>query len=393
MVNRVPLIFLLIGVLLAPLSPSPSCSYLSSKPGLVMTCTGLNTTADISEEEDNTAQSVAREDSRIDCVELSHFGTFHHLEEIKVTKSGLKQAFCRDNGIRHKEAVQQWKLLKSLDLSFNSISSLGSSFTSLHSMQRIDLSNNIIKQIDMNFTPFINLKYVNISNNLLSEDLQPTFLETLPASIDYLDLTGNLWSCSPSLSWLYPWSLGVSRSLQDQLDKVTCNVINSHQVSPLLQVMQYYTTNLNPSCPSKCSCYFYHFATTTSTPTSYTVLVNCSMKGLTTFPTVPPHTTILDLSHNNISDMAYNSLNLSHQNYAEVTGLILSYNNLTTIHTKLTKIKLHRVFKADHNQISVIPYDFSLLLQSYPKNKITLGSNQWRCSCHAEITSLVRFFS
>ena len=100
MENNSHLLIIFLSVLLAPL---------------------LNTTADISEEEDNTAQSVVRveiADSRIDCVELSHFGTFHHLEEIKVTKSVLKQAFCSGNRVEHKKAAQQLKILRSLDLSF-----------------------------------------------------------------------------------------------------------------------------------------------------------------------------------------------------------------------------------------------------------------------------------
>ena len=142
--------------------------------------------------------------------------------------------------------------------------------------------------------------------------------------------------------------------------------------------MQYYTQNVNPNCPHKCSCYFYHFATSQYTSPSYTVLVNCSMQGLTIFPTLPPHTTMLDLSYDNLSDLSYSSLDVAKQNYGELTGLILSQNQLSAIHTKLTKLKLHRVFKADHNNIAEIPYDFCLLLQSYPKNKIMLGHNMWR---------------
>jgi Leucine-rich repeat (LRR) protein len=98
---------------------------------------------------------------------------------------------------------------------------------------------------------------------------------------------------------------------------------------------------------------------------------------------------MLDLSHNPLSDSSYSSLSRTHHNYGEVTGLILSHNQLTGIHTKLTKLRLHRVFKADHNQITDIPYDFSLLLQSYGKTKITLGHNKWVCECTAEINNLV----
>ena len=160
-------------------------------------------------------------------------------------------------------------------------------------------------------------------------------------------------------------------------------------MSPLLPVMKYYTLEVTPSCPHKCLCYIYHFPTTLDTTTSYTVLVNCTMQGLTTFPTIPLHTTILDLSHNNLSDLAYSSLHLAEQHYTDLSGLILSYNQLNSLQPKLSKLKLHRMFRADNNNISSISHHPSLHLQSYPSNKITLGSNPWRCSCNAEITSLV----
>ena len=202
-------------------------------------------------------------------------------------------------------------------------------------------------------------------------------------------MTGNPWTCSPSLSWLYPWSLKHSRFIQEQLSLVHCRVENSHQVSPLLQVMEYYTAQVNPFCPQMCSCHFHHFASTPDTSPSFTVLVNCSSQGLTSFPALPPRTNVLDLSHNLLN--SFSSLSPISQNYQHISSLILSYNLLTTIDTKLLKLKLDRSFKADHNAITDIPYDFSLLLQKYAKNEITLGNNPWACSCNAEITNLVNF--
>ena len=54
---------------------------------------------------------------------------------------------------------------------------------------------------------------------------------------------------------------------------------------------------------------------------------------------------------------------------------------------------LARAFKADHNVLTELPYDFSQLLQNFDTKNVTLGYNQWMCSCHAEITSVVRRFS
>ena len=149
--------------------------------------------------------------------------------------------------------------------------------------------------------------------------------------------------------------------------------------------MQYYSVKVTPHCPDKCSCHFYHFAVGTISPT-YTVIVNCSSQNLTSFPSLPQQTTVLDLSHNLLSQDSYDMLDVVSQKYMELTSLILSHNNINSIGTKLLKMKLHQSFKVDHNNLTYIPYDFSLLLQKYDHNQIFLGSNPWHCTCNSEIT-------
>ena len=82
-------------------------------------------------------------------------------------------------------------------------------------------------------------------------------------------------------------------------------------------------------------------------------------------------------------------LDLARQNYLEITSLALSHNLISSIGTKLLRLKLHRAFRADNNLLTDIPYDFSLLLQKYDHNVITLGYNPWTCICNAEITDTV----
>eukprot|EP00092_Neocalanus_flemingeri_P075585 GFUD01093643.1.p1 GENE.GFUD01093643.1~~GFUD01093643.1.p1 ORF type:complete len:288 (-),score=62.38 GFUD01093643.1:267-1130(-) len=173
-----------------------------------------------------------------------------------------------------------------------------------------------------------------------------------------------------------------------KLNSSQCNIENSptHQHSPLLTVMQYFSVKVTPQCPDKCSCHFYHFAAGINTSPTYTVIVNCSSQNLTSFPSLPQQTTVLDLSHNLLSQDSYNMLDVVSQNYLEITSLILSYNNIKSLGTKLLKMNLHRSFQADHNSLSDIPYDFSLLLQKYDNNLISLGSNPWHCTCNSEIT-------
>jgi len=120
---------------------------------------------------------------------------------------------------------------------------------------------------------------------------------------------------------------------------------------------------------------------------SYTVRVDCSGRNLTTFPSLPSDTTVLDLSYNLLDQEAYNDLDVVKMNYINLRSLILSYNKLSTIDMKLFKLKLDRAFKADHNVLTELPYDFSQLLQNFDTKNVTLGHNQWMCACHAEITS------
>ena len=43
----------------------------------------------------------------------------------------------------------------------------------------------------------------------------------------------------------------------------------------------------------------------------------------------------------------------------------------------------------DHNELSSISYEMSMLVQSFQNNKVLLGHNHWRCECNAEITNMV----
>merc|ERR1712088_609205 len=80
--------------------------------------------------------------------------------------------------------------------------------------------------------------------------------------------------------------------------------------APLLrnfQVMAKYASVVTPSCPPSCSCHFYHFAEDTQgEDVSYTVRVDCSGRNLTTFPSLPSDTTVLDLSYNLLDQASMN---------------------------------------------------------------------------------------
>ena len=374
----------LLFILLLPiLSSNPQCSFFSPNS---ISCTHMkhiNITYDRSK---NGLEILEISNSSIECLDLVEISTFPHLQTIRVTKSEVKKLFCETD-----TEILKTLPIKAIVLNKNKISCLDQPFPiSLSNIEVLDLSMNEITQIGIDFRHLKKLKMLNISNNLLSGSLNPKVLKKLPPTIESLDLTDNPWPCSPTLSWLHPWYSSLNQKLKEQLKKVTCRVINSHQIAPLFLAMKIYSVQVDQFCPQNCSCVFYHFSTKPS-PT-YSLFVNCSKLDLASFPTLPPQTTILDISYNNLSDQCYDDLNISVQHYSDLSGIILSHNHFNTINPKLNKLKLHRQFEADHNNISRIPYDFSLLLQSFPKTKIRLGHNPWLCSCNAEITNLVNRF-
>jgi len=97
---------------------------------------------------------------------------------------------------------------------------------------------------------------------------------------------------------------------------------------------------------------------------------------------------MLDLSRNKLHSDAFSNLDISVDNYDEVASLILSHNSLSRIDGKVLELRPHRELLVDHNQLTEISSDLSLLIQSFQENKVMLGHNNWRCECNAEITNM-----
>ena len=72
----------------------------------------------------------------------------------------------------------------------------------------------------------------------------------------------------------------------------------------------------------------------------------------------------------------------------------LDFGQALNIENLFSKACWHPYLKIlPQNVLTELPYDFSQLLQNFDTKNVTLGYNQWMCSCHAEITSVVRRFS
>ena len=332
---------------------------------------------------DLTRLDIQRSD--ISCLDLSSLSHLTSLSSLSIRHSGLS-GLCEGPH----QAVKPLKRLTSLDLSHNKISRLGDSFIPLQGLTSLNMSHNKLHHVGAVMKQFRQLTSLDLSHNRLSHLDRRVMEELDTGALSHLDISHNPWPCLPSLSWLYHWSLSLSNTLRENISSSSsCNILNSPsgQHAPLLTVMEHYSRVVSPDCHPTCSCNFYHFAAGTNI--SYTVIVNCTNSSLTTFPSLPSQTTVLDLSHNKLTQDSLELLDVARQNYLDITSLILSHNKIQSIGTKLLKLKLHRSFKADHNSLTDIPYDFSQLLQKYDTMVISLANNPWHCTCNAQITDTV----
>ena len=80
-------------------------------------------------------------------------------------------------------------------------------FPSISPQESLDLSSNRLRSLPPSaLSPFPSLRRLDLSSNSLDEDLDPKALESLPSSLEKLDISANEWSCSPRLAWMHGWS-------------------------------------------------------------------------------------------------------------------------------------------------------------------------------------------
>lgn len=222
-----------------PSSLTTSCTCISN----YLQCTGINSTQSlqsIQRHEGSTITHLEILNSDLKCLDFGHFSSFEFMKVIKVKYSGLVKLFC-DHGTAS-EAVQKLTYLNDLDLSHNQITHIDKAWSLLSRLHHLNVSHNKLHSARPVFSSFHKLTSLDLSHNRLSASVDRAVLEQIPGTISHLDISHNPWPCLPSLAWVYTWSLSLSIPVQESMSHAMCRIVNSpsHQLAPLLTVMQYY---------------------------------------------------------------------------------------------------------------------------------------------------------
>jgi len=349
----------------------------------VLECSGLNSTSELKNLVSPSIHSLHIHSSHLQCLNLHDFAGLENLKELKVSSSELEKLCHQEHHkVRHSKSRRLLHHLEKLDLSNNRLHKFEKKLK-FGALLYLNLSHNHLTTLPSAFP--VHLEILDVGNNRLSENVDKDTFLSLPPSIQFINIAGNPWLCSPQLSWMYPWSLTLPQSARMSLMEAKCRI--QEKASTLILVMETYHRQVVPKCPDVCSCDLYYFGTSTLAEPVYTLFVNCSGKELTEFPAVPLHTTILDLSHNKLTDASFGQLDVERDNYLDISGLTLSNNLITFLDNKLLKMKLHRFLKVDRNRLAEVPYDISLMVQRHYA-EIFLGGNPWVCTCNSEINNM-----
>ena len=166
------------------------CSCGQSSGGLILTCSGLNSTSDLVLLDPEIAGSVVKLEisgGTLSCLAMEDMTSLTRLQVMRVTHSQMREALCQKSEIKGNNKLRH---LVTLDLSNNNLVSLDESFTTFHRLHNINVSNNQISSIHPIFSSFKNLKLLDISKNKLSGDLNQLAVTELPSSLRVLDISG-----------------------------------------------------------------------------------------------------------------------------------------------------------------------------------------------------------
>ncbi|XP_063709622.1 protein singed wings 2 [Culicoides brevitarsis] len=249
-------------------------------------------------------------------------------------------------------------------------------FPALNYLEKINVTDNKIKDVyNTLFKNLPELKTVDLRRNNL-QTITKAFI--LAKNFSELYLFGNHWDCTKPMKWL----LNVSHSSYvADLQTLKCSDKKYH-TRHLVTVMEY-NLGVKESCRKSglknCTCSIYYMQREGSP--SYSV--NCSNRGFYSLPEILPlNTTVLYISHNNISDLrplVTNSL------YHDIDDIYLNNNLVTSIEVLENSVYLNnfRLLSLESNKISKI--SVFPLKNAFSRNpnlqSVFLSQNPWTCNC------------
>lgn len=329
-------------------------------------------------------------DCQLKCIKPVHLSRLTRLTRLVVSDCGLKKLLCSKPVGQEQTGVLN--RLVHLDVSRNQLIQLEQTvLDQLDHLKYLNLSHNQLRNLHP-FTRLTRLQQLDLSGNRLDEFLQPRVFQTLPPSVQFLDISRNSWVCSSRLAWMYDWRQSLADGIIRKVNETRCrHQDDTKHRSPLFLIMEFYAKHVVPYCPTNdnCTCLLHNIQekVVTSSKRHYTVHVACRGQGLTHFPKLPQHTQTVDLTHNLLNNSAFDILDVKKYNYHEVDSLTLDNNRLESLSEKLLEMNLGLRFSAKNNTLTDISYDVSQELIRKTA-VILLANNPWKCTCSSQITDI-----
>ncbi|XP_059483513.1 protein halfway [Neocloeon triangulifer] len=253
-----------------------------------------------------------------------------------------------------------------------------------------------------------NLQCLNVSSNNLENDTAiKKVIESVP-SLRLIDLASNNLSYAPNISngedlWMHMAENKFLRcdGIADMMMNNSTKFLNPGNTTCVktTSIIQWeantdvfrlsldnieYANMVSQQCPSKCMCNKGRLIPT-GISTIITVEVNCSSRHLTELPAVlPMHTTDLDVSNNNITNLMPMSVKNKNSNYNKLRTLYADNNKITSIDALEGTDFLNSfdLISLKNNKITNIPHFIKKAFdKDSGKGQISISGNDFSCDC------------
>ncbi|XP_073972643.1 leucine-rich repeat domain-containing protein hfw isoform X3 [Rhodnius prolixus] len=298
-----------------------------------------------------------------------------------------KHVYICNSSLEYFEAgLSEWNHLETLTLVNSSVKKVIGQFEG--TLRCINLSASSLKYIEPKaFQNLPNLKQLDLSKNNITK-LPELLVEGLNIT---LDISGNLQLECHSLSSLVGFRNYLSfihRNTTFCRTSQSFHWFNSTSLVSLEQVELLQGVQFEEDCPKgkhyQCNCRTNRFELVKGKPTTVSIRVDCSGQNLTELPPkLPPNTSHLDVSNNNITSL---DPLISEPSYSDITVFLADNNKINSITSlersqfidKLITLSIRR------NNLKSIP--IYILSNTFDRNWegrfIKLGGNKLNCDCN-----------